>query len=225
LPKDIQLHPERPDYRLPTRIIDVGSPENRDTLKLCETTDPKTGKRAAGKYIAVSHRWGNPKQMFMTTSKNVDQLTTGFSFAILPRSFKDAVIVARMLGVQFIWIDSLCIKQDDDEEKEREFKNMEEVYASAYCTIAATSARDCDDGFLRRSADRCVRLSEESASVYVTTQDANFTQDVEHADLNDRGWVLQERALSHRIIHFAKGQTYWECGCGIGCETMDQIQR
>jgi hypothetical protein len=68
-------------------------------------------------------------------------------------TFQDAVQVTRELGIQYLWIDSLCIIQWNTEDWQHEAKRMEGVYASAYCTIAATSAVDLNAGFLKRNAN------------------------------------------------------------------------
>jgi hypothetical protein len=211
-----------PSARLPSRVLDVGHPRDLGTLCIRETR-----RQVVGRYIAVSHRWPeDPDRRILTTSKNIQERQKALAFQELPRTFQDAVTVARMLGVQFLWIDALCIKQDDTLDIGNELRRMEEVFTSAYCTIAATSARSWGDGFLRRSAETCVRLfdgSESSTkSVYVTRGGQNFSHDIEKAELNGRAWVLQERALSRRIIHFAAAQTYWECGLTIRCETIRQ---
>jgi hypothetical protein len=132
-------------------------------------------------------------------------------FSELQETFQDAVIVTRRLGFQYLWIDSLCIVQNDNEELRSEMKNMEDIFSLASCTIAATSATSCKDRFLCRSVNGV------SAS-------NNFDDEIEKAELNTRGWVLQERALSRRTIHFGKTQTYWECGAGIACESEPKCQ-
>jgi hypothetical protein len=210
--------------RLPSRVLDVGKPEHPNALCIRET-----GGRAVGIYIAVSHRWGETDKQFQTTTQNIQKRREEFPFQELPQTFKDAVIVARKLGVQFLWIDSLCIKQDDDLDKMTELKCMEGVFASAFCTFAATSARSCEDGFLHRSVENCVRLFDGSSnppvSILVAKDVNNFVHDVEKAELNKRAWVLQERALSRRTIHFATAQTYWECGSAIRSETGREYDR
>jgi hypothetical protein len=114
----------------------------------------------------------------------------------------------------------LCIVQDDVEDWNRESRLMEEVFASAYCTIAATSVEPgiC---FLHRSEKHFIRVGNSPSLAYIGKTGTDFDRDVERAELNPRGWILQERALSRRTFHFSAAQTYWECGSTIWCETSN----
>lgn len=191
------------DPELPTRLLDV-----RDRTKLRLHCAEK-GER--GKYIALSHCWGKAKT-FQTTRGNISDLREEVKVDQLPKTFRDAVEVTRELGIHFLWIDSLCIIQNNLDDWIQESKRMESVFASAYCTIAATSAEDSTKGFLnRQSVKKCV---------HVSNMDKYFNQDVEKGILNQRAWVFQERALSRRIIHFTSTQTYWECGSVIRAECL-----
>jgi hypothetical protein len=104
---------------------------------------------------------------------------------------------------------------------------MEQVFRGAYCTIAATSAKTSEDGFLApRKRRDCVRLSTASGGIlYVCPTIDDFHKDVELGELNRRGWVLQERVLSRRSIHFTSTQIYWECGVGVHCETLARLYK
>ncbi|KAK4233569.1 hypothetical protein C8A03DRAFT_38710 [Achaetomium macrosporum] len=154
----------------------------------------------------------------------------------LPRTFRDAVIVTRGLGFRYLWIDSLCIVQDDACDWHRESQLMEHVYSSAYCTIAAIRASGADDGFLAPSKgvvreERGVVVmrgegeegGEGESEFYVCEMLDDFDEHVGRSELQRRGWVLQERALSRRTIHFTERQTYWECGKGVRCETLTRM--
>lgn len=123
---------------------------------------------------------------------------------MLGKTFQVAITVTRGLGLRYLWIDSLCIVQDDDDWK-REAERMGTVYSSAYCVIAATAAEGTHDGFLGPwLPGRFVTLSNPSGSLYLCELIDNFRSDVENADLSQRGWVLQERALAQRTIFFSK---------------------
>ncbi|VUC21240.1 unnamed protein product [Clonostachys rosea] len=203
---------------MPTRVICV---EN-DELRLLETNENMTEP-----YIALSHCWGKPVHgngLTLNTDNLADFKNT-IPYSKLPKSFQDAVRITRALHVSYLWIDSLCIIQDDGKDWEREARRMEYVFSSAYCTIAATSASSSTQGFLRQRRPRsCVTVKTGAGPLYLAPFIDNFKKDVEEGVLNSRGWVLQERALSRRTIHFTSTQMYWECGGGIQCETLAQLR-
>jgi Heterokaryon incompatibility protein (HET) len=220
--------PDRDRVRIPTRVIDVG---DGDTAHLVLTGE----MGLVTQYVALSHCWGRlPKEQTdkwcTTTSNDKERRTQGFPIANLAQTFRDAITVTRELGQRYLWIDSLCIIQDDHRDWETESKKMEAVFQHAYCTIAATSAEHSDEGFLNRPEEKYsqyVMVPESSdGKVYICTSiDDDFDVDVMKGILNTRAWVLQERALSRRTIHFTKRQTYWECGGGVRCETLTHMKK
>jgi hypothetical protein len=182
------------------------------------------------KYIALSHRWGDKEHHdhFSTTSNNIKgRLAKGVAVDELPDTFKHAVEATRELDVPFLWIDSLCIIQGDDGDFKDEAKNMETVYNSAHCVMAASCATGSSAGFLKERQDRkfVKFLPSSENSFYVCEAIDNFKHDVIDGALNRRGWVLQERALARRTIYFAETQTYWECGEGVRCETLTKMKK
>ena len=216
----------RSNIRPPTRLIDLGDKDHPDILRLdcSKTRDPSL------RYVVLSHRWGDANQhwRFCTYNDNIEQFKEGIDFQGLPKTFQDAVTVTRGLGIRFLWIDSLCIIQKDPEDWEAECQRMEDVFSSAYCTIAASCASGTTDGFLKpRPKRHCVaidtQMSTKASRIYICEAIDNFRCDVEQGELSKRGWVYQERALSRRTIHFTKKQVYWECGKGARCETLTKM--
>jgi hypothetical protein len=194
----------------------VGNPDsfgyNPDFLKLVPGSEI-----GAATYVALSHCWGGGESdkvpPYCTTQGNISDRQVRLSIADLPLTFRDAVQVARGLKVQYLWIDSLCIMQGEGGDWKEESKRMEDVYTSAYCTIAATRAVDSNAGFLKRdirSEYVCVQ-DNLGRPFYVCTCPADFDEEVERARLNNRAWVMQERFLSRRTVHFGANQMYWEC--------------
>lgn len=103
---------------------------------------------------------------------------------------------------------------------------MERVLSSAYCTIAATSARDMKDGFLEKASPDYLRIRSLSGrQFYICAGPDNFEMDVSKAELNTRAWVMQERALSRRTIHVSANQMYWDCSEGVYCENLTKMKR
>lgn len=206
---------------LPTRLIDVGN-EASATIFLYETA-----KTDRFEYIALSHPWGSNPPYFCTFRTNIEQHRMGINIADLPATFKDAVTVTQELGLRYLWIDSLCIIQGKDGDFEQEAGHMENVFSSAYCVIAASSAQAQTDGFLSRRDGReylTIRRREESP-LYVCRSIDDFNKHVLEGPLNKRGWVMQERVLAHRTIYFTNQQTYWQCGDGVRCETLTKMDK
>lgn len=249
-------NPKRPPMRLPTRLIYVGEGESTRIHLDCEEDREKKDLKRYHKYIALSHRWGYPKndpewvnpdgtiKTFCTTDDNIAQHkdpNRGIDFTTMPKTFRDAIEVTRGLGIRYIWIDSLCIIQDQpgNEDFNKEAGRMADVYSGAYCTIASTGAEGTTGGFLNERANRgCCRIEttrrapskldpdtteDKSCTVYICDAIDDFKADVNEAEMATRGWVFQERGLSRRTLHFGKKQMYWECGAGVCCETMTRM--
>jgi len=210
------------NYR-PTRLLDVSNP-NALQLVSGEKIDDEP-------YIVLSHCWGNlePDEVsaYCTTGQNVHvrEGNSGFIDTSLPATFLDAVKVTRALNIRYLWIDSLCIIQKDPEDWEREARCMEKVYSSAYLTIAATSATNSKSGFLKRNANcKHVYIQDDlGRRAYIRNIVADFDHEVEGAEINTRGWILQERMLSRRTIHFGPHQMYFECGEAVHCEDLTRM--
>ncbi|KAK7413384.1 hypothetical protein QQX98_007761 [Neonectria punicea] len=123
---------------LPTRVLDVATTNDRVFLR--ETAGQK------GRYLALSHSWGSTHRLTLTTANSASLLNDGILLANIPKTFQDAVKIARELNVAYVWIDSLCIIQDDAADWEAEASRMGSVYADSYLTIAALSSKDDSSG-------------------------------------------------------------------------------
>jgi hypothetical protein len=202
---------------MPTRVLDVGT-SSIPTLHL-QVNDESSPVLP---YVTLSHCWGKIK-IKQLTKANISELIEGIDVNELTKTFQEAIIIARRLGVRFLWIDSLCIIQDSDfgEDWVKESSTMGDVYKNALCNIAATAAPDGDTGcFLERNPllARTCRLRIEGlpgpapkSQVYDLARDHFWRQAISEAPLIQRAWVLQERTLAPRVIHFGKNQLLWEC--------------
>ncbi|CAH0003415.1 unnamed protein product [Clonostachys byssicola] len=206
----------------PTRVIDVRGGIG-DKIRLILGKDMQSPV-----FFALSHRWGDKDehQVGRTLPCNVKDRFNGINLVELPRNFQEAIMLTKAMGVRYLWIDSLCIIQTDSNDWKREAVRMEQVYSNASCILAASSSNSSIEGFLKKSREKRPYVSVKSLSgriVYVCKDIDDFHTDVERSILNSRGWVLQERALARRIIHFTKNQAYFECGNGVHCESLMKL--
>jgi hypothetical protein len=223
---------------MPSRLIDVYPNEGCKRYGHQESSALRLDcniVRKGSKYVALTHRWGNPSLQgsfhFLSHAK-LERWQNHLDLRMLPQTFQDAVKITRSLGLRYLWIDALCIIQDDEADLQAQIGKMEDVFRCAYVTLSATCATGSDDGFLktnRKSRSHYpFSYPNELGSldmIYLCDPIDDFERHVEQSALSKRGWVFQERALSRRIIHFTEVQVYWECGAGIRCETLTTLYK
>ncbi|KAH7166370.1 heterokaryon incompatibility protein-domain-containing protein [Dactylonectria macrodidyma] len=215
-----------PTGALPSRVIDLNLLDNLDKVCLVETDGSQKGR-----YIALSHCWGtNPSGHMKMTRDTLPEYVGGVAVESLPKTFQDAIKVTRHLDIRYLWIDSLCVCQDDGDDWARESAAMAGVYAKAHVVIAADSADSTTKGIFRRPERDYVPVKltvsslNEGASPGSTTIPAlaydaptlpvvyqRSLLELYDEPLTSRAWALQERLLGYRILHFASDQLFFEC--------------
>ncbi|KAI1778514.1 heterokaryon incompatibility protein-domain-containing protein [Hypoxylon cercidicola] len=206
----------------PTRLLDIGN-ENDSSIKLIYSSN--IDHALDNHYIALSHCWGSPATpIHRTTKKNHEEHLNSIPVKGLPQTFKDAIIVSRALRIRYLWIDSLCIIQDDEADWANEAAKMAHVYEGSYFTIAATSSKDGGGGLFLGSAPPTSVIFEKNAPVndeepicFVRYPLAAL-RNIWEAPLSKRAWVVQEQILSPRLVHFAENQLWYQCRSGIESE-------
>lgn len=213
---------------MPKLVLEIKKLPTRQ-VSLCYPTS------VAEPYTALSYCWGG-EQPYQTTKARIDSGNFHLDWNRLPKTIQDAVRVTDELGIRFLWVDSLCIPQDDEDEKEKQIALMPQIYSKAALTIVASRAQRAEDGFLQdrdmssmpnlvlmaklpfhdsspfhlhgsflASPDSEVRKNQDS--VYI----AHWWPDDDREPLDFRGWTLQERYLSSRILEYSTMQVSFRC--------------
>jgi len=184
--------------------------------------------------------WGDPAlQPSRLTRRTLETMRVGIPLTTLPKTFQDAVTFTRAVGIRFLWIDSLCIIQDSHEDWEDQSAKMCDIYSGSFLNIAATGAKNSWEGmFSARCAASILPLlvrlpcsaqgvklilgrdGRDSPEYLDALDNSMWRREVEESPLCRRAWVVQERALSRRTLHFGKTQLYWECLSISACETV-----
>ena len=200
---------------LPTRVLDVGKSNELgdvDTIQLIATDEKQA------QYVVLSHCWGPPEdaaRVKTTTTKSLPTHSVGIRVEELPRNFQDAIVVTRNLNIRYLWIDSLCIIQNLASDWDEEAGKMGDYYERAAITISALCSPSSHTGFLRNrwlSNSRLDFRLENYENMNIRKTSSPFGSEVgNRVPLWKRAWVVQERCLSSRILHFGPEQMYWEC--------------
>jgi Heterokaryon incompatibility protein (HET) len=204
---------------LPKRVIDISS----SNYHLIE---PEYGTKAT--YAALSYSWGG-LDLRITTSSTIHGLRDVIPFDSIPQVFKDAALVARKLGINYLWIDTLCILQDDREDWEIEAAKMADIFRNANITIAASMSPNPKISFLaKRNVEfREIELEFRDPDCFVAFKarrkitlgnHAKISQNMGKDPLDERAWALQERELSTRFLSFTTAELQWKCREMQQCE-------
>lgn len=165
----------------------------------------------------MSHCWGDPAlqheiQVWAADPSNLLPLKKW------PKTFQQAVYIARSLGIPYLWVDTACIYQNDEEDFAIEAAKMAKYYVGATLVIAAVHAKDSREGLfatrnplhVRPCPIRFNNYNEMKFFVSLSPPE-DFTQPAETKPLHNRAWVLQEIMLSRRTVNFCQDQMRWSC--------------
>ncbi|KLU86154.1 hypothetical protein MAPG_05173 [Magnaporthiopsis poae ATCC 64411] len=199
----------------PTRLLDCGIEGGTESTRLIDTSS----NTVDGAYMTLSHCWGDAEGTLKLTTENYAECLCEIPMARLPQLYRDAVYVTRQLGVRYIWIDSICIIQQGDDlaDWHREVGLMEHVYSNTFCNISALHAPNSRHSlFSTRNTDflcpQTIQIAYDGQqTAFLIRDDPYWHDEFEDARLHTRGWVLQERFLSPRVLHFGRSQVFWEC--------------
>lgn len=209
---------------LPPRVIDVGSSDGVRKPRLVDGAGKK------GSYLTLSHVWGSNRRG-LTLTTNLSERQSTLLPSTLPKTFRDAIVITRNLGYQYVWIDSLCIVQDSVEDWKANCKEMSTIYGKSSLTIASLWAKDSSDGIFcdrkhmyphnkfktgRVPADLVIG----QPATYVRVAQWNLRTAISSSTLNKRGWVLQERIFSPAILYYWLSEMFWECNGYTAAESQ-----
>ncbi|KAH7232238.1 heterokaryon incompatibility protein-domain-containing protein [Fusarium redolens] len=174
-------------------------------------------------YAALSYCWGDAGQnRFKTEKDTLAMRKQGFDFMQLPKTLQDAVKVARALGLDYLWVDVLCIIQDCEKDKNKEISKMWQIYQNATIVISGATASHSDQGFLHERDLRSCYLSTWAIPWHEVDNEGNRFEDfafcaegeirrIRAEPIDSRAWTLQENKLANRVLRFGSSQMIWRC--------------
>lgn len=201
------------EFGLPSRVLSIKDENGDISVKLVETHD------LSGRYCALSHCWGSEDKRPLRTTKNLfqDHLSC-IPWETLPPLFQDAITLTRGLDIKYLWVDSLCIIQDDKQDWNNEAEKMAFVYRRATLVIAAANATDSTQRLSKawRPDSVIFRIPyyayQGPAQGHYNISRSISTGGPLRGPLRERGWVFQELYLGRRKIFFTSEGLRWKCG-------------
>lgn len=214
----------------PTRLLYL-DPQTKSVRLIITKGNPPDGP-----YMTLSHRWGAMRYTVLT-SPTLAAFMNDIDITGLPQCFQEAIDITRTLGIRYLWIDSLCIKQDKDmTDWKVESQLMGKVYSHSFLNISATLSHDDTTSLHSQQNLDVIRptrldipirtrlrlfkvgaLSQRlfkpkiSRPRYWIVDNDLWDDEINQAPLQSRGWVFQERLLAPRVLHFTSHQIAWEC--------------
>lgn len=210
---------------LPTRLIDIKPDGLEDDVVLVESASLPS----MAPYIALSYCWGGIRPECTTTPDSLSANKRCIPWLKLPKTFQDAITVARQMSIRYMWIDSICIIQGDDDDWKREGGKMFQVYKNSYLTFAATWGESSISGLFdenKRSHFKnswkrlCVaelQYNGERWPVYLQRFHNSILFEHEHHPIGfglplfERAWTFQERMVASRVLFFGPTEVSFEC--------------
>ncbi|GKZ26048.1 hypothetical protein AbraIFM66951_005082 [Aspergillus brasiliensis] len=218
------------DSVLPTRVVDVGLSDS-DNISLYEASPGESAP-----YVALSYCWGGEGNL-KTTGENRHAHNESIPWHSIPATVQDAIRLARHLEIRYIWIDALCIVQDNPNDWDAEARKMAEYYRGAYLVICATRSastthgifgprRPLEDGPTDFATRKTEIATENNGQVTFHSRDVPghhrlVSPTVPHSDSNPllfRAWAFQEQLLATQAVYFTAEEIAWECREAVWCE-------
>ena len=207
------------ERRIPSRLLSLSN----NTIRLCLSEElPRCPK-----YATLSHCWGS--LVILNLKKSTFQLfRESVPSEAICKTFEHSIYITRYMGLKYLWIDSLCIILDDVDDWMKESANMSSIYGGSSLNIAASFASDGRVGcFVDRVLADIWRIL---VRAKVGNEDRFFEclppemyrRGLTEMPLLQRGWVVQERILAPRMLHFTSTQVFWECFEKVAYEVLPQ---
>ncbi|GFP55952.1 hypothetical protein TASIC1_0006012200 [Trichoderma asperellum] len=175
-------------------------------------------------YVALSYVWGRTQYLQLNSQTAPILAEKGSLFSQetpVGQTITDAITVVKALGERYLWVDQLCISQDESD-KAIHIKSMDRVYGAALLTIVAADGMDANAGLPGvRPGTRTRNINQLHEDIWpgfsiATTIDLPL--DPAGSVWGTRGWTFQEQLLSKRLLLFYQGSVFWQCRNARYCE-------
>lgn len=212
---DSQLSEIQSDDFVPTRLVRVDCEPPR---LICPT---QANGKSSFQYAALSYCWGPPEQAKWQLKTEIASLLArleGINEHEMTAVLQDAIRTCRALSIPYLWIDALCIIQNDEVDWDQESAVIGKIYSNAYLTICPWSSKACTQGFLYRIPSQVEIPFQSKVKPTIHGSYSLQLNDIYNSEINidifgsewdKRGWTLQEEIMSNRILALGRNKTHF----------------
>ncbi|PYI06189.1 HET-domain-containing protein [Aspergillus sclerotiicarbonarius CBS 121057] len=169
------------------------------------------------KYAALSYVWGRATapEIEATTSNIHDLQMVGLSDLPVPATIRDAIVASSKMGMQYLWVDRLCILQDSSDDKCTQVNAMDKIYSNAAVTIVALAGSDAHYGLPGVSErKRALPWVYDGQGICMAELLRPYEEISAQSVWHTRGWTFQEGMLSTNLLMFSDWGVFYEAeGC------------
>ncbi|ROW06768.1 hypothetical protein VMCG_04149 [Cytospora schulzeri] len=213
----------------PLRIIDVdryGQGDAKSSRVFVTSKIPNSNTDVCPGYAALSYSWGGEAN-FVSTMKTINSFEEdGIEIKNLPQTVQDAIFCTKQIGLRYLWVDALCIIQDDSSDKRRQIPQIRSTFHFSTVTIVASRSKTVYDGFLgkprstRQKSGPLPYYSPSGSTVGTFHLVQTYIHEYSDDPVNERAWTLEEALLSPRLLIYSACGLLWQCqeGNDVACQ-------
>lgn len=211
------------------RMLEVRFEKGKLHIRLVSTQELQLQNPA---YFVLSHCWGGIKIDAILTRPRLRQYHEDIKISTLPKTFREAIEITGALRCKYLWIDSLCIIQGDEEDWRNESRKMAAIFRGATLTISASQARNSTEGcgisnllspatiftVNRKTEEKPAEILSLRQRNMLPVKDLEMLRLLQRSPVHERAWIFQEKILSRRILHATQSQFIWQCATHVESE-------
>lgn len=209
------------DRKLPKRLVDL---VQYPAVRLIETSGQERKE-----YACLSHLWGEEGEVPAAQSENLaKRLEKGIKCDQLPKLLREALTFVHRLGIRYLWVASLCVQQDNQDDRQEHSSQMGTIFSNAHITIAAARAENASQSLLSNGE---TSLTYNNIPIILRERPhhpTRYNSTLDMFPLLRRAWAAQEILLSRRVLYVCEGILTYECieqGNSWSCTCNDDPRR
>lgn len=179
--------------------------------------------RADDQYAALSYVWGDSEQ-FLLKHADLKSLRAPGSLSGLPipLTVRDAMALTKAVHLRYLWVDALCIIQNNDTIRTRMVANMHHIYGGAAVTIVAADSAHANSGLpgVQQATRQMQQTVVQVAGLRLVARSCYLDVMLNRSTYNQRGWTYQESCLSSRLLYVTSKGVTFRCSKGFRTEEV-----